>query len=67
MYTIIPIIQNKFQTSSMYLILTQMELDNVKYYLRHQEITCNYHVGNTNHNSITEFALLFPASFIGLE
>lgn len=54
MYSIIPIIQNHFKSSSMNLVLTKVELENVKEYLRQQEIIQKYHEGKTNHRGINE-------------
>lgn len=54
MYKIIPIIQEKFKSSAMNIVLTKIELENVKEYLRQQEIIKNYHEGKTNHRGITE-------------
>lgn len=54
MYQIIPIIQDKFKSSAMNIVLTKTEVENVKEYLRQQEIIKNYHEGKTNHRGITE-------------
>lgn len=54
MYSIIPIIQAHFKSSSMNLVLTKLELENVKDYLKQQEIIKNYHEGKTNHRGINE-------------
>lgn len=54
MYSIIPILQNKFKGSSMNLILTKSEIENVREYLRQQEIIRHYHDGKTNHRGINE-------------
>lgn len=54
MYSIIPIIQNKFKSSLMNLVLVKSEIENVKEYFRQQEIIRNYHDGKTNHRGITE-------------
>lgn len=54
MYSIIPIIQNHFKSSSMNLVLTKIELENVKEYLRQQEIIRKYHEGKTNHRGTNE-------------
>ncbi|XP_049887860.1 uncharacterized protein LOC126382136 [Pectinophora gossypiella] len=43
MYSIIPIIQDKFKSSSMNLVLSKVELENVKEYLRQQDIIRHYH------------------------
>lgn len=47
MYSIIPIIQNTFKSSALSMVLTKREVENVKDYLRQQEIIRNYHEGNT--------------------
>lgn len=54
MYDIIPVIQNKFKSASMDLVLTKVELENIKDYLKQQEIIRNYHEGKTNHRGINE-------------
>lgn len=54
MYSIIPIIQAHFKSSSMNLVLSKVELENVKDYLKQQEIIKNYHEGKTNHRGINE-------------
>lgn len=54
MYSIIPVIQSNFKNSSMNLVLTKVELENIKDYLRQQEIIQKYHEGKTNHRGITE-------------
>lgn len=54
MYSIIPIIQDKFKSSSLNLVLAKSEIENVKEYLRQQEIIRNYHDGKTNHRGINE-------------
>lgn len=54
MYAIIPIIQNHFRSSAMNLILAKTELEDVKEYLRQQEIIKHYHEGVTNHRGINE-------------
>lgn len=54
MYKIIPIIQKNFKSSTMNLVLTKTEIENVKEYLRQQEIIRKYHEGKTNHRGITE-------------
>lgn len=54
MYNIIPIIQNTFKNSSMNLTLTKTEVENVRGYLRQQDIINKYHVGKTNHRGINE-------------
>lgn len=63
MYEIIPIIQNQFRSSTMYLMLSKVELENVKDYLRQQEIIHNYHDGKTNHRGITECYLALSRKF----
>lgn len=54
MYTIIPIIQKTFKNSAMNLTLTKTELENVREYLKQQEIINKYHDGKTNHRGINE-------------
>ena len=54
MYTIIPILQSKFKSSSMNLVLAKTEIENVKEYTRQQEIIRHYHEGKTNHRGINE-------------
>lgn len=54
MYSIIPVIQKNFKNSSMNLVLAKTELEDVKEYLRQQEIIKNYHEGKTNHRGINE-------------
>lgn len=54
MYKIIPIIQEQFKSSTMNLVLAKTELENVKEYLRQQEIIKHYHDGKTNHRGINE-------------
>ncbi|KAG6465364.1 hypothetical protein O3G_MSEX015105 [Manduca sexta] len=54
MYKIIPILQSKFRSSAMNLVLTKKEVENVKEYLRQQEIIKKYHEGKTNHRGINE-------------
>lgn len=54
MYDIIPIIQEKFKSSAMNLVLAKTEVENVKEYLRQQEIIKHYHDGKTNHRGINE-------------
>ena len=54
MYDIIPIIQEKFKSSAMNLVLAKCEVENVKEYLRQQEIIKHYHEGKTNHRGINE-------------
>lgn len=54
MYSIIPILQDKFKSSSMNLVLAKTELENIKEYLRQQDIIRHYHEGKTNHRGINE-------------
>lgn len=54
MYSIIPIIQDKFKSSALNMVLTKKEVENVKNYLDQQEIIRKYHEGKTNHRGITE-------------
>lgn len=54
MYSIIPVIQNNFKNSAMNLVLTKVELLNIKDYLKQQEIIRGYHEGKTNHRGINE-------------
>ena len=54
MYSIIPILQDKFKSSSLNLVLAKKELENVKEYLHQQEIIRHYHDGKTNHRGINE-------------
>lgn len=54
MYDIIPIIQDNFKSSAMNLVLCKSELENVKEYLRQQDIIRHYHDGKTNHRGINE-------------
>lgn len=63
MYTIIPILQDKFKSSSMNLVLTKSEIENVKEYLRQQEIIQHYHDGKTNHRGITECYLALSSKY----
>lgn len=63
MYKIIPIIQDKFKSSAMNLVLTKVELENVKEYLRQQEIIQKYHEGKTNHRGINECFLALSAKY----
>lgn len=63
MYAIIPIIQNKFKSSSMDLVLTKVEIENVKDYLKQQEILRNYHEGKTNHRGINETHLALSRKY----
>ena len=63
MYSIIPIIQSKFKSSSMNLVLTKIELENVKDYLQQQDIIRHYHDGKTNHRGITECHLALSRKY----
>lgn len=54
MYKIIPIIQSTFKNSAMNMMLVKKELENVREYLRQQEIISKYHDGKTNHRGINE-------------
>lgn len=54
MYSIIPVIQDKFKSSSMNLVLAKAEIENIKDYLKQQEIIQHYHDGKTNHRGINE-------------
>lgn len=63
MYAIIPIIQEQFKSSAMNLVLTKIELDNVKDYLKQQEIIQKYHEGKTNHRGITECYLALSKKY----
>lgn len=57
LYNIIPIIQRTFKNSSMNLTLTKREVENVREYLKQQEIINKYHDGKTNHRGINETVL----------
>lgn len=63
MYSIIPIIQRTFKNSAMNLVLTKTELENVKEYLRQQEIINKYHDGKTNHRGINECYLALSRTY----
>lgn len=63
MYSIVPIIQDKFKSSSLNLVLAKSELENVKDYLRQQEIIRHYHDGKTNHRGITECHLALSRKY----
>lgn len=63
MYKIIPIIQNAFKSSAMNLILTKTEVENVKEYLRQQDIIRKYHEGKTNHRGINECYLALTRKY----
>lgn len=54
MYAIVPIIQKTFKNSAMNLMITKRELENVREYLRQQDIINKYHDGKTNHRGINE-------------
>lgn len=54
MYSIIPVIQSNFKNSAMNLVLTKVELINIKDYLKQQEIIHGYHEGKTNQRGINE-------------
>lgn len=54
MYSIIPVIQSTFKNSAMSLVLTKRELENVREYLKQQDIISKYHDGKTNHRGINE-------------
>lgn len=45
------------------MVLTKKEVENVKDYLRQQEIIRNYHEGKTNHRGITECFLALSHSY----
>lgn len=53
-YTIIPIIQRIFDSSSINIILVKRESENVISPLQQQTIIKNYHEGKTNHRGISE-------------
>lgn len=63
MYSIIPILQENFKSSSLNLVLAKSELENVKDYLRQQEIIRHYHDGKTNHRGITECHLALSRKY----
>lgn len=54
MYDIVPIIQRTFKSSSMNLVICKRELENIREYLRQQDIIHKYHDGKTNHRGINE-------------
>lgn len=54
MYIIVPIIQKTFKNSAMNLMISKRELENVREYLRQQDIINKYHDGKTNHRGINE-------------
>lgn len=63
MFKIIPIIQDKFKSSSMNLILCKSELENVKDYLHQQDIIHHHHDGKTNHRGINECYLALSRKY----
>lgn len=63
MYSIIPIIQDKFKSSSLNLVLAKTELENVKEYLQQQDIIRHYHDGKTNHRGINECHLALSRKY----
>lgn len=63
MYTLIPIIQQKFKSSCMKLILTKVQLEDVTDYYKQQEIIRNYHEGKTNHRGINETYLALSRKY----
>lgn len=63
MYNIIPIIQDNFKSSSLNMVLTKVELENVKDYLRQQDVIKKYHEGKTNHRGITECYLALSSKY----
>ena len=63
MYSIVPILQDKFKCSSLNLVLAKIELENVKDYLRQQEIIQQYHYGKTNHRGINECHLALSRKY----
>ncbi|CAB3222780.1 unnamed protein product [Arctia plantaginis] len=63
MYKIIPIIQENFKSSAMKLVLTKVELENIKEYLKQQEIIKLYHEGKTNHRGINECYLALSRKY----
>lgn len=54
LYSVVPILQRNFKSSSMILALAKIEIENVNNYLKQQEIIKNYHEGKTNHRGINE-------------
>lgn len=54
LYSIVPILQRNFKNSSMDLVITKTEIDNVQEYLRQQDIIKHYHDGKTNHRGVSE-------------
>lgn len=63
MYSIIPIIQTNFKSSSLNLVLAKTELEDVKDYLNQQEIIKHYHEGKTNHRGINECYLALSRKY----
>lgn len=63
MYDVIPIIQEKFRSSAMKLVLAKREVENVKEYLKQQEVIRNYHDGKTNHRGINECFLSLSSRY----
>ncbi|XP_069354459.1 uncharacterized protein [Maniola hyperantus] len=63
MYKIIPIIQKTFKNSSMTFNLAKTEVENVREYLRQQQIIDKYHDGKTNHRGINECFLALSRKF----
>lgn len=63
MYNIIPLLQKHFKSSCMKLVLAKKELENVKEYLRQQEIIRHYHEGKTNHRGINECFLALSVKY----
>lgn len=62
-YSVIPILQDKFRSSSMNLVVAKSEVENVKEYLRQQEIIRHYHDGKTNHRGINECQLALSRKY----
>lgn len=63
MYSIVPIIQRTFKNSAMNLTQAKKELENVREYLRQQDIINKYHDGKTNHRGINECYLALSNKF----
>lgn len=63
MYKIIPIIQENFKSSAMDLVLTKVEVENIKEYLQQQNIIRNYHEGKTNHRGTNECYLALSRKY----
>ncbi|CAH2226625.1 jg26952, partial [Pararge aegeria aegeria] len=57
------IIQKNFRSSSMNLVLAKKELENVKEFLKQQDIIRQYHEGKTNHRGINECYLALSAKY----